>query len=270
MLKPYFVLFSEIETEEQVSYDRFVGNYIVYYYNNSSYKGEVHTNLTSTLNYGVVSIVKEHLLDKKVVVYGSFMKEKTEAAKLLKKLNSYTSGEQIINDYKETGNFYVGDIKTTQQSIFIDMYNKFNGDQCYMIYNNPPSVSKYIGGVGTVNTIARGREHNPCVQFVILSKYLIDKPDGEIYECLKFDNINVNLDYAVKDIINLFNRLYVEKNEISRSLSEYQKAAILQNKLEYHFDELIESNIFRFAKISNREDDAIFKLIREGVDVGRN
>ena len=263
-------LFSEIETEEEVSYERFIGNYIVYYYNNSSYKGEVHTNLTSTLNYGVISIVKEHILDKNVVVYGTFMKAKTEATKLLQKLNSYTSGEQIINDYKGTESFYVGDIKTTAQSIFIDMYNKVNGDQCYMIFNNPPSTSNYIGGVGTVNTIARGREHNPCVQFVIISKYLIDKPDGEIYECLKFDNINVNLDYAVKDLIDLFKRMYVEKNEISDNLSEYQKVAIIQNKLEYHFDDLIESNIFRFAKISNKEDDAIYKLIREGIDVGRN
>ena len=38
-------LFSDIEVENEVSYDRFVGNYIVYYYNSNSYKGEVHTNL---------------------------------------------------------------------------------------------------------------------------------------------------------------------------------------------------------------------------------
>lgn len=263
-------LFSEIETEQEVSYDRFVGNYIVYYYNNNSYKGEVHTNLSSTLNYGVISIVKEHLLDKKVVVYGTFMKEKTEATKLLKKLNSFTSGEEIIKDYRESNNFYIGDIKTSQQSIFIDIYNKFNGDQCYMIFNNPPSTSNYIGGVGTVNTISRGREHNPCVQFVIVSKYLIDKPDGEIYKCLKFDDINVNLDYAIKDLVALFKRMYVEKSEISDNLSENQKIAILQNKLEYHFDDILESNVFRFAKVSNKEDDMIYKLIREGIDVGRD
>ncbi|MBR4998866.1 MAG: hypothetical protein IKY10_03205, partial [Clostridia bacterium] len=61
-------LFADIFTEEEAIYDRFVGNYIVYYYNNNSYKGEVHTNLSSTLNYGVISIIKEHEMDKKVVV----------------------------------------------------------------------------------------------------------------------------------------------------------------------------------------------------------
>lgn len=263
-------LFEDINTEEEVVYDRFVGNYIVYYYNNNSYKGEVHTNLSSTLNYGVVSIVKEHQLDKKVVVYGTFMKDKSEATKLLKVLNSYSSGEEIIKDYQSTENFYKGEIKTTPQSIFIDLYNKHNGDQCYMIFNNPPSTANYVGGVGTVNTIARGREHNPCVQFIIVSKFLIDKPDGEIYECLKFDDVSVNLDYAVKDLIDLFKRMFVEKNEISRNLSENQKIAILQNKLEYHFNDILESNIFRFAKISNKEDDMVYKLIKEGIDVNRN
>ena len=263
-------LFADISAEETVSYDRFVGNYIVYYYNNNSYKGEVHTNLSSTLNYGVISIVKEHNLDKNVAVYGTFMKDKTEATRLLRQLNSYNSGKELIESYKANNSYYKGDIKTTGQSIFIDLYNAFNGDQCYMIFNNPPSTQNYIGGVGTVNTIARGREHNPCVQFIIISKFLIDKPDGEIYQCLKFDDVNVNLDYAVKDLIALFKRLFVEKNEISSALSENQKIAILQNKLEYHFDDILESNIFRFAKISNKEDDMIYKLIKEGIDVGRN
>ena len=259
-------LFSDISTEEQVNYDRFVGNYIVYYYNNNSYKGEVHTHLSNTLSYGVISVVKQREKDKNVVVYGSFMKSKTDAASILKELNSFNSSQQIVEYYKSTNLAYKGDIKTTQQSIFLDLFNANNGDQCYIIFNNPPSTAGYIGGVGTINTIARGREHNPCVQFLIMSKRLIDKPDGEIYECLKFDDFTVNLDYAVKDLIGLFKRLFVEDNEISTNLSENQKVAILQNKLEYHFDEIIESNFFRFAKISNREDDRVYKLIKEGTD----
>ena len=102
---------------------------------------------------------------------------------------------------------------------------------------------------------------------MIISKKLIDRPDGEIYDCLKFDDINVNLDYAIKDMVDLFKRMFAEKNEISSSLTDYQKLAILQNKIEYHFNEILEANVFRFAKISNKEDDMFYKLIKEGVDV---
>ena len=100
-----------------------------------------------------------------------------------------------------------------------------------------------------------------------MSQKLIDKPDGEIYECLKFDDFSVNLDFAVKELVDLFKRLYSENNEIAISLSENQKNAIIQNKLEYHFNEILQANMFRFAKISNKEDDKIFKLIKEGIDV---
>ncbi len=260
-------LFSDINVKQETSFDRFLGNYIVYYYNNNSYKGEVHTNLSNTLNYGVISIVQEQELNNSVVVYGTFLREKSEAVKLLKRLNSLVNKSDYKLEHQQMNNFYVGNIQTTEQSIFLDMYNKENSDQCYIILNNPPSKAEYIGGVGTVNTVARGREHNPCVEFMILSKKLIDKPDGELYECLKFDDFNVNLDYAVKDVLELFKRLYLDQNEISTSLAENQKIAILQNKLEYHFNEILDANVFRFAKISNREDDMVFKLIKEGVDV---
>jgi len=260
-------LFADIDVVQQTSFDRFLGNYIVYYYNNNSYKGEVHTNLANTLNYGVISVVKEQELNNNVVVYGTFLREKSEAVKLLKRLNALVNVSDCKHEHQSMNNFYVGSIDTTEQSIFLDMHNKVNSDQCYIILNNPPSKAEYIGGVGTLNTVARGREHNPCVEFMIISKKLIDKPDGEIYECLKFDDFNVNLGYAVKDLVDLFKRLYLEQNEISTSLAESQKMAILQNKMEYHFNEVLDANVFRFAKISNREDDMVFKLIKEGVDV---
>lgn len=260
-------LFSDIDISEEISCDRFIGNYIVYYYNNNSYKGEVHTNISNTLNYGVISIVKEKELDKNVAVYGTFFKSKADTVRMLRELNSAVDTNALVEIHKSQKNMYKGDIQLTEQSIFIDLYNSNNGDKTYMIFNNPPSIANYIGGVGTINTVARGREHNPCVQFLIMSKKLIDKPDGEIYECLKFDDYSVNLDFAVKDMIDLFKRLFADNNEISANLTENQKSAIIQNKLEYHFNEILDANVFRFAKISNKEDDMVYKLIREGIDV---
>lgn len=258
-------LFSDFLVNERKVYDRYIGNYLIYYYNNDSYKGEVHTNLKSTLKYGVLSIYKDKEFDKSVQVKAVFAKDRVEAVRLLKNFNANQT--KMISIYKEMNNIYNGEISTSEQSIFIDLYNTDNGDKSFIILNNPPSQQNYIGGVGTVNSIARGREHNPCIQFIIVAKKLIDVPDGELYELLKFDDFSVNMDFAIKDIIDLFKRLYVEKNEISIELTDNQKQAIVRNKLEYHFNEMLEANAFRFAKISNKEDDAIYKLIREGIDV---
>ena len=263
-------LFGEIsESAENNSYERFIGNYLVYYFNNDSYKGEVHATKKNTLNYGVISIMKD-AKSKNCSVYGTFTREKKDATKLLKNANKADSNEKIIELYENFGNLYEGELFTNQQSLFIELGNKQNGDFSFMIFNNPPSITKYVGGVGTVNTIARGREHNPCVEYIIISKKLIDRPEGEIYRCLQFNDFKVNFDFAIKEMVGLFKKLYVEKNDISLNLTEIQKNSIIQNKLEYYFNEILESNSFRFAKISNKEDDMIYKLIKEGENVWRS
>lgn len=260
-------LFSDYVSESAVSYDQYLGNYIVYYYNNDYYKGEVHRNLKNTLNYGVISIAKRSEATSDVVVLGTFMKDRASATKMLKKCNVAKSSTAIEEIMMQGGNIYRGNITVNTQNIFLELGNDENLDQTYIVLNNPPSKANYIGGVGTVNSISRGREHNPCVQFIILSKKLLDVPDGEIYKCLQFDDYNANLEDATKDVINMFKRLYLDNNEISAELDENQKQAIIKNKLEYHFEQILEANSFRFAKISNREDDSIYKLIKESVNV---
>ena len=259
-------LFSDYGVGEEVSYDRFLGNYIMYYYNNDSYKGEVHSNLKNTLNYGVLSIYKEGILGQ-VVTRAAVFEDRSKATKLLEKCNHVSSTEELLEAYKDQGYPYVGKISTNDQSIFLEMKNIEKKDQGYIILNNPPSKSEYRGGVAAVSSIARGREHNPCIQFMIISKKLLDVPDGELYESLKFDKYEVNMDDNIKDIISLFKRLYVEKNDLASDLTEAQKMAIVRNKIEYHLNEILEANVFRFAKVSNREDDRVYRLIREGLDV---
>lgn len=260
-------LFSEIKLEEPVYYDKYLGNYIVYYYNNDSYKGEVHINLKNTLNYGVLSILKEKEFGKDVIVLASFMKDRASATKMLKECNLAKSPKELTSLFNTSNNVYKGSINASEQSLFIELKNKENKDQTYIIFNNPPTKLNYNGGVGTVNSVSRGREHNPCIQLIIMSKKILDVPDGELYGYLQFDDYNVNLNDSIKEIIDLFKRLYSEKNEMSVELSENQKQAIIRNKLEYHFDEILEANTFRFAKVSNKEDDSIYKLIKDGIDI---
>lgn len=81
-------LFSVFKIEEQENYDRYVGNYLIYYYNNDSYKSGAHTNLKNTLNYGVLSVFKDKPFDKSIKVNAIFTKERIDAPNLLKILNT--------------------------------------------------------------------------------------------------------------------------------------------------------------------------------------
>jgi len=256
-------LFSNYEESEVEDRSRYIGNYLVYYYNNSSYKGEIHANLKNTLNYGVISIIKKNDIDKNVVVYGSFFKDRSDAVKTLKAVDDNFVCEEVYKVHSVKRNFYEGSIRANLNNLFISLSNKNKDDEVYFIFNNPPSSSKYIGGLGTINSVSRGREHNPCVQFAIISRKLINRPDGEIYNSLSLGYTDVNFSTPISELVGLFKRLYVEKNEISSNLTEEQKSSIIENKLKYYFNEIVDANMFRFAKISNQEDDVIYRILKE-------
>ena len=77
----------------------------------------------------------------------------------------------------------------------------------------------------------------------------------------------IDTDDSIKDIINLFKRLYASQNELSAELSDTQKTAIIKNRIDLLLSDVFEANAFRFAKVSNREDDVVYRYIKEGIDV---
>lgn len=259
-------LFKEYEEYANDEKTEYIGNYLLYYYNNSSYKGEIHSNIKNTLNYGVVSILPENNNNRNVVVFAIMLKERSDAVKYLRKINTLSISE-AISLYNENTRTYKGELHTNLNNIFISLENISKDDEAFIILNNPQIKEQYLGGLGTINSVSRGREHNPCVQYVILSRKLIDKPDGELYNSLSLDCPDIDFDGQVSDLVPLFKRLYMEKNELASSLNDEQKASLIENRLKYLFSEIIDANMFRIGKITNREDDTVYRLLKEGIDV---
>ena len=77
---------------------------------------------------------------------------------------------------------------------------------------------------------------------------------------------DVDFSSTIEDVVSLFKRLYLADNELSNSLSETQKENLIENNLKFHFNEIIEANMFRFGKISNRDDDEFYQLIKGETD----
>ncbi|MBE7082201.1 MAG: helix-turn-helix transcriptional regulator [Clostridiales bacterium] len=256
-------LFSHINDSDDIDYSTYVGNYLMYYYNNSSYKGEIHVNAKNTLHYGVLSVLK---IGNEYKVYALLLKERYEAVKLLKTLNS-SSEQEIMQNYKNNKNSYEGEIHTNAYNIFISLKNFGKDDEAYIILNNPMLKNEYLGGLGTINSVSKGREHNPCLQYIIISRRLIDKTDGELYNSLSLDYAEVDMIDEAKELVSLFKRLYIDKNALLKELDEEQKLSLIENRLNYYFTEVTEANMFRIGKISNYEDDVVYRLLKEGINV---
>lgn len=248
-------LSENITKTSSVVEDKFVGNYIVYYYDSSIYKGKASNLSKNTLRYGVISVFKQN---SDIKVLASLMKSKENTILLKERLEDARTVEEIVDIYSGE-DAYTGSIESTTTQVFIYIKNTNNNDQGLIILNNPPSNKTYIGGLGTVNSVSRGREHMPCVQFMIVSRYVLQIPDGEIYNLLALGMAEVN----VKNETEQFYKLFQNLSENADSLTEYQRLKIFEDSLSSTLLDLIDANMFRFAKVSGMEDDNYYRIIRD-------
>ena len=187
-------------------YERFVGNYMIYHYDTSAYKGRVFTYAKNTLSYGVVSIYEDN---DELVVKSLFISNRREAEKMLNTINAFKDKQELIDFYKSQENYkYEGNLVYSNTQLFMYLVNYDKNDRSLMIFNNPPSTKDYIGGIGTVNSVSRGREHMPCIQHILITRNILSIPDGEIYNLLALDEPDVNLDVETNELIKLFKNLY--------------------------------------------------------------
>lgn len=246
----------------EISNKKFVGNYIVYYYNSSAYKGKVGSYNYDILTFGIISVVDDidFSSPKGIKAFGLFMLKREQAEEYFNTLNSFNGDVKKINEfYSKFDNYYWGNLEQNPSQLFVSLKN--NNDKCMIILNNPPSNKKYIGGLGTVNSISRGREHVPCIQYVLLSSAIFSIPDGEIYNLLSLGLTEINIKNETNELINLIKKLYLSKTE--SGLTEYQQKHIIEDSIKNIIFDAIDSNMFRFAKVSNVEDDNYYRLIKD-------
>lgn len=240
---------------------KFIGTYILYCYNSSEYKGKVSSFSKSTLKYGVLTILANESGNGLRVVC-NFIKERDFAETFKQTLDETPLSEREAL-HTQNEQCYTGNIETSLTQIFIYLKSDLLNDQSLIILNNPPSNKEYIGGLGTANSVSRGREHMPCIQFILLSKKVLKIPDGEIYNMLSLGVSDVNVEVESEQLLNLFKNLYIKNDNIKDDLSEYQKKKIFENSLNNILIDLIDANMFRFAKVSNTEDDDYYRIIKD-------
>ena len=250
-----------IENELTIA-SRFCGNYICYYYNNKEQLGKLHESIKD-LYFGIMSI---SVIGRKVKVYATFSKEKHKVIEDFKFLNSQEDFAVVEEYHKKADDHYIGELNYTQEHVFINLSCKEKNDHAFIIFKNPASKTKYAGGIATINSISRG-SHNPCVQFILLSRKVIKRPDGDIYNRLTMKGVDVNLGNIVTKIINIVKEFYCEEeSSLNTNFSDEQKKIIIESIVKHEFDKIVESNKFRFGKISDSEDALFYQLIKEEED----
>lgn len=250
----------EMQDSEVVAlsrYKHFIGHYLVYYHDTDNERE------LNRLRYGVISVMKSRseVNLESLEVYGLFHLSKEEAEKLHGNLmEKEVAGSDIIikKTYSDQSMVYEGTLELTSDHAFISM-NGVN-DKVNMIFMNPKNHRQYIGGLGTSNSISRGRHRKPCINLIILSRYPLAETSNRISSHLVAGETVVKVRSETNDLIEFTKNVYLDDRKFY--ITDADKFNMVEKRLEVIIKSYIEENKNSCVKVYDRDDDACYDMIK--------
>ncbi len=249
------------------TYRKHAGIYYVYYFDTSKYKGRDSEPPKDSVLFGILFIY-ETRYGTEVSEFGCAavlgIKDREEVTLLKKTLEGFNDPANIINhiDNNYSSSAYYGDFELSQEHVFITL-NHTNTDKALLILhrveNNKPI---YTGGIGTVNSVSKGRERAPVVQFMGVSRYPLSMSIEEIHHSLLLNYPTFKAGEETEEMIQNLRTLFVAPEGSKQGFSEYDQTIVVRSSLERYIKKSLERNMFRYGKISERDDDEWYHAIK--------
>lgn len=256
---------SKLEEEELRDYAKFVGTYFLYYLDTSIYKGYNFDSPSEALRFGIMHVyANDSSIDKlsHSVVCVTGLETRQAAIELRSKIElAARNGTDIVssiqNDYSDLA--YYGDFDMTSRHVFITM-RQSNRDQALIIlHRTGEKQNHYNSGIGTINSVSRGRESMPTIQFIGFSRENTRLSDEELHEILLLDHISIIETGEINSLIKRIQKLYLTNED---NLSDFQRDISVKGEISAYVRKVVEWNLFRVAKISNRDDDSWYHKLK--------
>lgn len=249
---------------------KYCGSYFTYYFDTSSYKGRDTNDEQHSLKYGILSIFENSgplykSTFSTIAILG--LDDIKTAESIKEKIDSYEKTEDMVNyiGVHHATKMYHGDFTLGENHVFLTMEHG-NRDKAllilYKISNNKPT---FRGGMGTINSASKGRESMPTIQFMGISRDKILLSEEEIHQALLMHYPTFHAHKETEELIKLFKHYYMkpEHEQEAVSLSDFQKSITIRANLERYIKASLKTNLFRYGKVSNRDDDEWYHLIKE-------
>ena len=255
-----------------------LGNFFLYFYDQSSYDASGQINSGRKLRYGVISINEQakKLGEVGVYAYALFFKTIEEAETHWKDLlaidGAATHPDELKMLYRSNNEHYSGEVTFNGNHAFIDVTSAFYRDKGLFVLNTPEKKpnANYIGGLGNVLSVSHGSEHSPVAQKVIFSRVpLKNVSEEEIGKHLRLTSAEVSVFDETDEIIRMFKTLYSDGASMGAMdvwFDEQDKRAIFNNRLSRLLQNRAEKEYNSLCIITRADDHAVYKLIKRCMD----
>lgn len=258
---------SALEDKELEDYTSFVGTYYLYYFDTSVYKGSDFNAPTRAMRFGILHIyANKNTIDKlsHSVVCITGLETRKDAIATRKRIedavnkdNTLTVADYIQSNYADSA--YYGDFDMTPNHAFISMRHRDKDQALIILHRIVAKNMLYSGGIGTMNSVSRGRESMPALQFVGISRENTPLSDEELHQMLLLDRISID-DYSeTNSLLERIEKLYLTTEG---KLTDFQRDVSVKSEISAYVKKVVEWNLFRVAKISNKDDDSWYHKLK--------
>ncbi len=268
-------------------HDDFIGSYICYFYDQTKSVNDQDPRMSRELRYGVLSVYDDCNSitgEKRIRVYAAFYKEsefgyalnaKRELDSIFKSIPTAGERNASLSEFYvklgETVGVYEGDVSFSNQHAFISINSPVYNDTALMILYSPQkrTDSDYLGGIGSIASVAHGRMHMPTAQKIIISRFELRCSAEEIGDHLSFYYAPVSQSEEARAIVEMCVKLYGKDSNISEFLDENDKKAIIENRLGQLVRNYIGKSFCCVSGVSEEDDKKVYSLIKRYADTGR-
>lgn len=256
------------ESEDPEEIRRLCGSYFVYYLDTENYKGKDINPADVALNYGILTIREAVTVTGKLdfdCIAFLGRKDRKMVRELKEKFDSKPYARDLIaylmeEDYGKY--IYYGRVSASKDHYYISMAHE-REDRLSIILHRPNTRKpEYIGGIGTVNSVSRGRQHMPTVQFMGLSRYSLNLSEEDIHHAMLLNYPNYHAGPESDEMIRTFKNLYMNDENTGFMFTDTQRELLIQSNLERIIKESLTRNLMRYAKVSEVDDDDWYHIIK--------
>lgn len=270
------------ELSDVMDHRDFIGNYLCYFYDQSKTVHDQDSKTNRELRFGILSVYDDYnciTAEKKMKAFAAFYKEADLelVVGLQKELNAIYKDCTSVADRNEAlsalysrldAGIYAGELSFSNQHAFVNIHSGVYSDNALMILYSPQkrTDNDYLGGIGSIASVAHGRMHMPTAQKIIVSRYELGCSFEEISDHLSMSSAPVSQTEEAMDLAEICKKLYGKNAPMAGFLDESDKTAIIETRLNQLVRNYIEKNVCCVGSVSEEEDKKVYSLIKKYAD----
>ena len=267
---------------EKEKHNDYIGNYYLYFFDQSKSGATASTRAARKLRYGVISIYQEM---RRIGEYGiytcaKFFKEAAEAYEFRDALDAIETENEddkrskTLELYRVDKEVYIGEVTFNDNHVFVELNSGYFGDKALAVFYAPrkKADSSYIGGLGSMVSVSHGFAQMPVAQKVIMSDVRLNASPEKIASLLRMEPRDMPMSEEADDLYATYQMLTRDSKDelsLSRYLDDEDREAIFRSRLTQVVRSSADKHLNAVCSVTEQDDAAVYQLIKNSVVRGR-